>query len=210
VLGFDVGTSEAGPFWTDCLRSLKARGLRGVRLVVRAAHAGWRQAMAEGLTGATWPRCRVHALRNVLSQVPKKAQAMVASSLRTIFAHSSQEAAREPLRRVVGDLKGRFSKAMEILSDAEDDVLAFMALPFEHRRQICSTTPLERLNRARRRRLDVVGICPNREAVLRLAGAIWHEQHEEWMEARRDCSLASRAEWNPNQPPRAAVAWLHT
>ncbi|MCL6489680.1 MAG: transposase, partial [Alicyclobacillus mali] len=133
----------------------------------------------------------------------------VASILRTIFAQSSQEAAREQLRRVVKELKGRFPKAMEILSDAEDDVLAFMALPFEHWRQICSTNPLERLNREMRRRMDVVGIFPNREAVLRLAGAILQEQHEEWMVARRYFSLESMAKLKPNQPQLAAAALLH-
>ena len=148
-------------------------------------------------------------MRNVLSQVPKKEQAMVASILRTIFAQSSQEAARKQLRRVVAELKGRFPKAMDILSDAEDDVLAFMALPFEHWRQICSTNPLERLNREMRRRMDVVGIFPNREAVLRLAGAILQEQHEEWMVARRYFSLESMAKLKPNQPQLAAAAWLH-
>jgi len=148
-------------------------------------------------------------VRNVLSQVPKKEQAMVASILRTIFAQSSQEAARKQLRRVVAELKGRFPKAMDILSDAEDDVLAFMALPFEHWRQICSTNPLERLNREMRRRMDVVGIFPNREAVLRLAGAILQEQHEEWMVARRYFSLESMAKLKPNQPQLAAAAWLH-
>uniref|UniRef100_UPI00157A8249 transposase n=1 Tax=Alicyclobacillus sendaiensis TaxID=192387 RepID=UPI00157A8249 len=125
------------------------------------------------------------------------------------FAQSSQEAAREQLRRVVKELKGRFPKAMEILSDAEDDVLAFMALPFEHWRQICSTNPLERLNREMRRRMDVVGIFPNREAVLRLAGAILQEQHEEWMVARRYFSLESMAKLKPNEPQLAAAAWLH-
>ncbi|SDW94128.1 Transposase, Mutator family [Alicyclobacillus hesperidum] len=134
---------------------------------------------------------------------------MVASILRTIFTQSSQEAARKQLRRVVDELKGRFPKAMDILSDAEDDVLAFMALPFEHWRQICSTHPLERLNREMRRRMDVVGIFPNREAVLRLAGAILQEQHEEWMVARRYFSLESMAKLKPNQPQLAAAAWLH-
>ncbi|WP_206882512.1 IS256 family transposase, partial [Alicyclobacillus fructus] len=138
VLGFDVGTSEDGAFWSDFLRSLKARGLRGVRLVVSDAHAGLRQAISEVLTGATWQRCKVHTIRNVLSQVPKREQSMVASIIRTIFTQPTQEAAREQLRRVVAELERRFPKAMAILEEAEEDVLAFMALPGEHWRQICS------------------------------------------------------------------------
>ncbi len=171
VLGFDVGTSEDGTFWTEFLRSLKARGFRGVRHVISDAHVGLRQAISEVLTGATWQRCKVHTIRNVLSQVPKKEQSMVASIIRTIFTQPTQEAAREQLRRVVAELRGRFPKAMAILEAAEEDVLAFMALPVEHWRQICSTNPLDRLNREMRRRVDVVGIFPNRDSVLRLAGA---------------------------------------
>lgn len=208
VLGFDVGTSEDGAFWSDFLRSLKARGLRGVRLVVSDAHAGLRQAISEVLTGATWQRCKVHTIRNVLSQVPKKEQSMVASILRTIFTQPTQEAAREQLRRVVAELQVRFPKAMAILEEAEEDVLAFMALPFEHWRQICSTNPLERLNREMRRRMDVVGIFPNRASVLRLAGAILQEQHEEWLVSRRYFSLESMAKLKPNRPFLAAEAML--
>ncbi|MEX1385918.1 IS256 family transposase [Hydrogenibacillus schlegelii] len=208
VLGFDVGTSEDGAFWTDFLRGLKERGLRGVRLVVSDAHAGLRQAISEVLTGATWQRCKVHTIRNVLSQVPKKEQSMVASIIRTIFTQPTQEAAREQLRRVVAELRGRFPRAMAILEKAEEDVLAFMALPFEHWRQICSTNPLERLNREMRRRMDVVGIFPNRASVLRLAGAILQEQHEEWLVSRRYFSLESMAKLKPHQPLLAAEVVL--
>ncbi|GGJ08251.1 IS256 family transposase [Alicyclobacillus cellulosilyticus] len=135
VLGFDIGTSEDGAFWTEFLRDLKQRGLRGVRLVVSDAHLGLRQAISEVLTGATWQRCKVHTIRNVLSQVPKKQQSMVAAIIRTIFAQPTQEAARAQLRSVVKQLQDKFPKAMEILQAAEDDVLAFMALPGEHWRQ---------------------------------------------------------------------------
>ncbi|SFV10395.1 IS256 family transposase, partial [Alicyclobacillus macrosporangiidus] len=198
VLGFDVGTSEDGAFWTEFLRGLKQRGLRGVRLVVSDAHLGLRQAISEVLTGATWQRCKVHTIRNVLSQVPKKQQSMVAAIIRTIFAQPTQDAARAQLRNVVKQLEDKFPKAMEILQTAEDDVLAFMALPGEHWRQICSTNPLERLNREMRRRMDVVGIFPNRDAVLRLMGAILQEQHEEWMVSRRYFSLESMARLKPD------------
>ncbi len=208
VLGFDIGTSEDGAFWTEFLRDLKQRGLRGVRLVVSDAHLGLRQAISEVLTGATWQRCKVHTIRNVLSQVPKKQQSMVAAIIRTIFAQPTQEAARAQLRSVVKQLQDKFPKAMEILQAAEDDVLAFMALPGEHWRQICSTNPLERLNREMRRRMDVVGIFPNRDAVLRLMGAILQEQHEEWVVSRRYFSLESMARLKPDQTLLTAEAVL--
>ncbi|SFV09242.1 IS256 family transposase, partial [Alicyclobacillus macrosporangiidus] len=199
VLGFDVGTSEDGAFWTEFLRALKERGLRGVKLVVSDAHLGLRQAISEVLTGAAWQRCKVHTIRNVLSQVPKKQQSMVAAIIRTIFAQPTQEAARAQLRNVVKQLENKFPKAMQILQEAEDDVLAFMALPGEHWRQICSTNPLERLNREMRRRMDVVGIFPNRESVVRLMGAILQEQHEEWLVSRRYFSLESMAKLKPDR-----------
>ncbi|MBT9260411.1 MAG: IS256 family transposase, partial [Clostridiales bacterium] len=208
VLGFDIGTSEDGAFWTEFLRDLKQRGLRGVRLVVSDAHLGLRQAISEVLTGATWQRCKVHTIRNVLSQVPKKQPSMVAAIIRTIFAQPTQEAARAQLRSVVKQLQDKFPKAMEILQAAEDDVLAFMALPGEHWRQICSTNPLERLNREMRRRMDVVGIFPNRNSVLRLMGAMLQEQHEEWMVSRRYFSLESMARLKPDQTLLTAEAVL--
>ena len=208
VLGFDIGTSEDGAFWTEFLRGLKERGLRGVRLVISDAHLGLRQAISEVLTGAAWQRCKVNTRRNVLSQVPKKQQPMVAAIIRTIFAQPTQEAARGQRRRVVEELRGKFPKAMQILEAAEEDVLAFMALPGEHWRQICSTNPLERRGREMRRRMDVVGIFPNRESVLRLMGSILQEQHEEWMVSRRYFSLESMAKLKPDQALLASASVL--
>ncbi|CAM4005093.1 Mutator family transposase [Alicyclobacillus pomorum] len=138
VLGFDLGTSEDGSFWLTFLRSLVARGLRGVKLAISDAHEGLRAAIETTLVGATWQRCRVHVIRNVLSQVPKSSQAMVSSIVRTIFAQPTQEAAKEQLALVVEQLKSRFPKAMDVLQRAEDDVLAYMAFPREHWRKICS------------------------------------------------------------------------
>lgn len=205
-----VRTSEDGAFWTGFLRGLKARGLRGVRLVISDVHVGLWQAISEVLTGdTTWQRCKVHTLRNVLSQVPKKKQFMVSLIIRTIVTQPPLGSARERLRKVVTELRSRFPKAMEILEAGEDDVLAFMALPGEHWRQICSTNPLERLNREMRRRMGVVGIFPNRESLLRLAGAILQEQHEEWLVARRYFSLESMAKLKPNSPLLAANVLLH-
>jgi transposase-like protein len=193
VLGFDLGMSEDGAFWLEFLRHLVARGLRGVQLAISDAHEGLRKAIERVLVGATWQRCRVHFMRNVLSQVPKSSQAMVSSIIRTIFAQPSQEAAVIQLRQVARQLRGKFPKAMDILEQAEGDVLAYMAFPKEHWRQIHSTNPLERLNREIRRRSDVVGIFPNRASVIRLIGAILMEQQDEWTVARRYFSLESMA-----------------
>jgi Transposase and inactivated derivatives len=193
VLGFDLGMSEDGSFWLEFLRKLVARGLRGVQLAISDAHEGLRRAIEQVLAGATWQRCRVHFMRNVLSQVPKSSQSMVSSIIRTIFAQPSQEAATMQLRQVTQQLRGKFPKAMDILEQAESDVLAYMAFPREHWRQIHSTNPLERLNREIRRRSDVVGIFPNRESVIRLIGAILIEQQDEWTVARRYFSLESMA-----------------
>jgi transposase-like protein len=193
-LGFDIGLCEDGAFWTDFLRRLVARGLRGVQLVISDAHEGLKQAIEQVLTGATWQRCRVHVMRNILSQVPKSSQGMVSAIIRTVFAQPSYEAAKSQLQRVVNELSGRFPKAMEILKAAEEDVLAYMTFPKAHWQQIHSTNPLERLNREIRRRTDVVGIFPNRESVIRLVGAILLEQQDEWSVGRRYFSLESMAQ----------------
>jgi transposase-like protein len=209
VLGFDLGMSEDGSFWLEFLRKLVARGLRGVQLAISDAHEGLRRAIEQVLVGATWQRCRVHFMRNVLSQVPKSSQSMVSSIIRTIFAQPSQEAAVIQLRQVVQQLRGKFPKAMDILEQAESDVLAYMAFPREHWRQIHSTNPLERLNREIRRRSDVVGIFPNRESVIRLIGAILIEQQDEWTVARRYFSLESMAKIvNWEQVPLASTTLL--
>lgn len=141
VLGFDM--SEDGAFWTAFLRQPVSRGLRGLKLAISDAHEGLRKSIAEVLAGASWQRCRVHFMRNILSQVPKSSQAMVSSIVRMIFAQPNQSAAKEQLRLVVQQLKRKFSKAMDILEQAETDVLAYMAFPTEHWRQIHSTNPLE-------------------------------------------------------------------
>jgi putative transposase len=210
ILGFDVGMSEDGAFWEEFLRKLVARGLKGVKLVVSDAHEGLKSAIKKVLTGSTWQRCRVHFMRNVLSQVPKKCQGMVSSIIRTIFAQNDQESAREQLRHVVDELRGRFPKAIEILEAAEEDILAYMAFPREHWIQIHSTNPLERLNREIRRRTDVVCIFPNRDAVIRLVGTMLMEQNDEWQVGRRYFSLESMEKLTQaNGFSLAPIAILH-
>lgn len=194
VLGFAVGDSEDGAFWTAFLRSLKARGLGGVQLVVSDAHTGLKQAISAVLLGAAWQRCRVHFLRNVLAQVPKGSSEMVAAAIRTIFAQPKAEMVRDQLE-VIATMLGRQSPKVEtMLRDAAEDLLAFTSFPPAHWKKIWSTNPLERLNKEVKRRTDVVGVFPNPEALLRLAGAVLVEAHDEWQTGdRRYLSEATMA-----------------
>jgi putative transposase len=185
VLGFAVGDSEDGAFWTAFLRSLKARGLGGVQLVISDAHSGLKQAIAAVLLGAAWQRCRVHFLRNVLAQVPKGNAEMVAAAIRTIFAQPDQQHVREQLDVIAGMLGRQLPKVETMLRDAADDLLAFTSFPPGHWKKIWSTNPLERLNKEIKRRTDVVGVFPNPEALLRLAGAVLVEAHDEWQTGDR-------------------------
>ncbi len=188
VLGMATGPSEAEPFWTDFLRSLADRGLRGVKLIVADDHKGLRAAATKVLH-ATLQRCRVHWMRNLLGRVPAGQRSMVAALLRTIFAQDTREAAHEQWRRVADGLRERFARVAELMDGAEHDVLAHRAFPKEHWPQLASTNPLERLNGEIKRRTNVVGIFPNTEAVVRLVGAILLEQHDEWAVARRYMTL---------------------
>ena len=185
VLGVDVVTVEDGAGWTAFLRGLVARGLSGVQLVVSDAHEGLKGAIAAVLDGASWQRCRTHAMRNLLSKVPRSAQPFVATVVRSVFAQPDAASTWAQLERVVDQLGARFPEVATALVDMAPDLLAFTALPKEHWRQCWSNNPQERLNKELRRRTDVVGIFPNRAAVIRLVGAVLAEQNDEWAVARR-------------------------
>jgi transposase-like protein len=185
VLGFDVGDSEDGAFWTAFLRSLRARGLGGVQLVISDAHAGLKAAIGSVLLGAAWQRCRVHFLRNVLAAVPKGSAEMVAATIRTIFAQPAPAQVGEQLDLIAGMLGRQFPKVEAMLRDAAEDITAFAVFPISHWKKIWSTNPLERLNKEIKRRTDVVGVFPNPEALLRLAGAVLVEAHDEWQVGER-------------------------
>jgi putative transposase len=200
VLGVDVGPSEDGAFWLGFLRSLVARGLGGVRLVTSDAHQGLRAAIAAVLHGAAWQRCRVHFVRNALSLVPKGVQAMAAATIRTVFVQPTAEAARRQWREVADGFRARWPRLAALLDEAEADVLAYLAFPPGHWRQLWGTNPLERLNKEVKRRTDVVGIFPNAAAAVRLVGALLAEQHDEWQVGRRYFSAESPA------PPAAEAA----
>jgi putative transposase len=161
VLGFEVGDSEDGAFWTAFLRSLKTRGLCGVQLVISDAHAGLKTAIAAVLLGAAWQRCRVHFLRNVLAAVPKGHAEMVAAAVRTVFAQPSPVHVRDQLEVIAAMLGRQFPKVEAMLRDAAEDITAFAGFPVGHWKKIWSTNPLERLNKEIKRRTDVVGVFPN-------------------------------------------------
>jgi len=208
VLGLDVGPSEDGAFWLQFLRALISRGLTGMQLVVSDAHLGLKGAIAAVLQGASWQRCRVHFVRNALALVPKSAAPMVAATIRTAFVQPDAASAREQWRRVADGFRGRFSRLADLLDEAQDDVLAYLAFPHEHWRQIWSNNPLERLNKEVKRRTDVVGIFPNEAAVIQLVGAVLAEQHDEWQIARRYFSAESLAKLNPDDAIDAVAALL--
>jgi len=188
VLGLAVGPSEAETFWIEFLRGLARRGLRGVKLVISDAHEGLKAAIARVLH-ASWQRCRVHFMRNVLAHAGKSQRRIVSAWIGTAFAQDDADAARKQWRDVADQLRPRVPKLAALMDEAEADVLAFMAFPKDHRIKIHSTNPLERLNGEIKRRTDVVGIFPNEQAIVRLVGAILLEQNDEWAVQRRYMSL---------------------
>jgi putative transposase len=185
VLGCDVGDSEDGAFWTAFLRSLRKRGLSGVRLVVSDHHLGLKEAIEKVFVGASWQRCRVHFMRNALSRVPKQKAQMVAAAIKTIFAQPDRAHIHRQLSEVADTLSFGFADVANLLEESKADLLAFSSFPMAHWTKIWSTNPLERVNAEIKRRTNVVGIFPNDAAVLRLVTAVLVEQHDEWEVAER-------------------------
>jgi transposase-like protein len=193
IIGVTVMPSEAETFWTDFLRSLTRRGLRGVKLVISDAHEGLKAAAAKVL-GSSWQRCRVHFMRNALACVAKRNRPMVAAALRNAFDQLSRDAAGVQWRKLIDAFAEPADRLAKLMREAEDDVLAFMAFPREHRLQLHSTNPLERLNKEVKRRTPVVGIFPNDAAIVRLVGALMLEQNDEWAVSRRYMTLETVAQ----------------
>jgi len=200
VLGFALGASEEEAFWVDFLRSLVRRGLQGVQLVTSDAHEGLKAALEQVLAGVSWQRCRVHFMRNLLAHVPRGDKSIVAAALRTIFAQPDRPAADAQLAEVVRAMRPRWPKAAEILAQAEDDILAYMAFPGELWTRIYSTNPQERVNKEIKRRTNVVGVFPDRASAIRLAGSVLVEIADDWQVGRRYFSLDSMARVMAPQP----------
>lgn len=183
VLGMAIGSSEAEPFWLDFLRTLKRRGLAGVKLVVSDAHEGLKAAVTKVLR-ATWQRCRVHFARNALAHAGRAQRRIVSAWIGTAYAQEDAAAAHAQWRTVADQLRPKVPKLATLMDSAEEDVLAYMHFPAAHRTKLHSTNPIERLNGEIKRRTDVVGIFPNEAAVIRLVGAILLEQSDEWATQR--------------------------
>ncbi len=183
VLGMKIGASEAEPFWTEFLRSLTRRGLRGVKLVISDAHEGIKAAVSK-VFSATWQRCRVHFMRNALAHAGKSGRRVVSAFIATAFAQDDAKSASLQWRSVADQLRPKIPKLAALMDSAEHDVLAFMTFPQTHRAKLHSTNPIERLNGEIKRRTNVVGIFPNEAAITRLIGALIMEQSEEWVVQR--------------------------
>jgi transposase-like protein len=179
VLGMTIGASEAETFWTEFLRTLARRGLRGVKLVISDAHEGIKAAVSR-VFSASWQRCRVHFMRNVLAHAGKQGRRVVSAFIGTAFAQDDAGAARTQWRQVADQLRTRVPRLATLMDEAETDVLAYMSFPAAHRAKLHSTNPIERLNGEIKRRTEVVGIFPNEAAITRLIGAILLEQNDEW------------------------------
>lgn len=179
VLGIDIGVSEAETFWTEFLRKLRRRGLSGVKLVISDAHEGIKASVTRVMR-ASWQRCRVHFMRNVLAHAGKSGRRVVSAFIGTVFAQEDAAAARKQWRSVADQLRPQVPGLAKVMDEAEEDVLAYAGFPKDHWTKIQSTNPIERPNGEIKRRTNVVGIFPNEAAIKRLVGAIMLEQHDEW------------------------------
>src|SRR6476469_1735064 len=189
ILGVDVTSADDGASWLAFFRDLTVRGLSGVALVTSDAHSGLVAALGATLPGACWQRCRTHYAANLMAVCPKASWGWVKAMLHSVYDQPDAASVHAQFDRIVDALADKLPKVTAHLEQARPDILAFTAFPKELWRQIWSNNPQERLNREIRRRTDVVGIFPNRDAVIRLVGAVLAEQHDEWAEGRRYLGL---------------------
>lgn len=200
LLGFRTGAQESHLLWKEFLDSLVERGLQGVRLVISDAHSGLKRAIGESLRSVAWQRCRVHFLRTVEAHVSKRHRPTVLALVRTVFAQPDLASAREQLKKIVETLHPHFGEVARLLDEAEHEVLTYMTFPEEHWTKLHSTNVLERLMRTLKARTRVVGIFPDEASLMRLAGAVLLEEHDEWADNRRYISEASMAKLKGRSP----------
>ncbi len=200
LLGFDLGASEDEDFWLAFLRSLVKRGLKTVQLTISDAHQGLKNAVDQVFSGASWQRCRVHFMRNLLAHIPKRDKSAVADAVRMIFGQPDRYSASVQLQWLVQNLGNHYPEAAKLLSEAEEDILMYKSFPRAHWRRIHSTNPLERLHKEIRRRTKVVGVFPNRASVFRLVGTILKETDDDWRGGRhyfREEGMEVLNDWEP-------------
>ncbi|GMG85352.1 hypothetical protein LNKW23_45720 [Paralimibaculum aggregatum] len=190
--GIAAMPSEAEIFWSDALRSLTLRGLRGVQVVTGAAHKGPKAAAGKG-PGAGWQGCRVHVQRNLPARPGKTGKPMASAAVMTVLAGKGRDHAHARWREVADSLRGRFRGVTEPMEQAEHDVLACMALDETLRARLHGTNPPERADKEIGRRTDAVGIFLDREAVHPLAGVLLPEGTTSGPSASAPCRRKSRA-----------------
>ena len=191
LLGFDLGSSEDEAFWLAFLRSLVKRGLKKVQLVISDAHVGLKKAIEQVFSGASWQRCRVHFMRNVLSHIPKRDKGAIADAVRMVFEQPDRYAAGLQLHGLAQNVQDKYPQVAKLLVEAEEDILVYKTFPREHWRRIHSINQLERIHKEVKRRTNVVGIFPNDDAVFRLTGMILKEMDDDWRAGRRYFQLES-------------------
>lgn len=191
VLAVETMMEESKESYSQMFQSLRQRGLGTPALVISDANRGLIAAIRESFSGASWQRCKVHFMRNILAHVPQKEKDAFAAQLKEIWLAPSAELARQRAEHLSERYEKRFPRAMEILEEGLEDSLAFYAFPELDARKISSTNMLERLNKEIRRRTNVVGIFPNPNSYLRLVTTYLMEYAEDWSVSRAYLSLKS-------------------
>ena len=194
ILGVRIGDTESFATWDETFRWLKGRGLKGVMFVISDQHGGLTEAAAKHFQGATWQRCQVHLMRNILGHSSPRIRPEVAQAAKRIFQAADRNEAERHLNEFVERFQKTAPRAVACLEEGFEDAMAVMALPEKYRKRLRSTNMQERLNEEIRRRERVIRIFPNDDSALRLIGALLAEQHEIWQE-RRYLDMDEFAEW---------------